>query len=391
MTVTGEPIPHELAIPPADRVDHQLASVIDLSAPRQVTESLEAMPAPRLTPTTHLGKPAKRGFPLAAPPPTHPGIDPVPATVPATAPATSPPAVPSSPRADRVTSSGVALPAPPEGPPPVAVAAASFVAAPVASAPFVIPAPADLRATPSGPFATAPPSPTAPRRAAWPMVVVITGAAMVGSLAMALLMRSGFGAAPSAASVPRAAVSPVTAAKRPPEGTTVESIEPPGSGAGSAASAGMSPPVAEPGAPTRAEAVAPALMAAPVVPHDGSPAQGPASTALKAATRVPRGSPGASPLRASDPRDRLGDEISRLYQDGRYGQVVSQCGKVAVSAERAPMCFIAACHVGDEAAARRLLALVPAPARDHLVTNCKQFGVDLQKEACEADPMSCQH
>ncbi|HEX8113115.1 MAG TPA: serine/threonine-protein kinase, partial [Kofleriaceae bacterium] len=30
VTVTGEPIPYELAIPPADRLDHQLASVIDL-------------------------------------------------------------------------------------------------------------------------------------------------------------------------------------------------------------------------------------------------------------------------------------------------------------------------------------------------------------------------
>jgi hypothetical protein len=29
--------------------------------------------------------------------------------------------------------------------------------------------------------------------------------------------------------------------------------------------------------------------------------------------------------------------------------------------------------------------------RERLVTNCKQFGVDLQRAGCEADPMSCQH
>jgi hypothetical protein len=57
---------------------------------------------------------------------------------------------------------------------------------------------------------------------------------------------------------------------------------------------------------------------------------------------------------------------------------------------RAPACFLAACHVGDEAAARRLVTAVPAPQRDRLVTNCKQFGVDIRRADCEADPMACQ-
>jgi NAD(P)H-hydrate repair Nnr-like enzyme with NAD(P)H-hydrate epimerase domain len=106
---------------------------------------------------------------------------------------------------------------------------------------------------------------------------------------------------------------------------------------------------------------------------------------------VPRGAPGSPPLRASDVRDRPADELSRLYNDGHYDQVVALCGKGAIGGDRTPLCFLAACHLGDEAAARRLVAAVPAPRREHLVTNCKQFGVDLQKADCEADPMSCQH
>jgi eukaryotic-like serine/threonine-protein kinase len=391
VTVTGEPIPHELAIPPAERVDHPLAGVIDLSEPRQATESLEALPAPRPTPTTHLGKPGKRGFPLAAPPPTHPGIDPPGDLAPRPAPRLvdpAPPTVPASPRLGPVTSSGIALPAPPEGPPPAGSAPASFLA----------PAPADPRATPSGPFAalagphtTAPPGPTGPRRIAWPLVAVITGAAAVGSVAVVLAMRSGSGAVTAVASTPGAVAPP---APRLPGRPIVESIDPepehhdPGGPAVEGLAAAASPPAAETGAPLQA---APALMAAAVVGHDDSPAHGAAAAGLQAAPRVPRGAPGSPPRRASDVRDRPGDELSRLYNDGHYDQVVALCGKGAVGADRTPLCFLAACHLGDEAAARRLFAAVPAPRRERLVTNCKQLGVDVQKADCEADPMSCQH
>jgi hypothetical protein len=70
--------------------------------------------------------------------------------------------------------------------------------------------------------------------------------------------------------------------------------------------------------------------------------------------------------------------------------VVAQCGVGPIAAERAALCFLAACHVGDETAARRLIAVVPAARRDQLTTNCKQFGVDIKKADCEADPMACQ-
>jgi serine/threonine protein kinase len=390
VTVTGEPIPRELAIPLADRLDHQLASVLDLSAPRQVTESLEAVPVPRYTPTTHLGKPVKRGFPLAAPPPTHPGIDPAPRAG----------SAPASPLADPVTSSsGVALPAPPEGPaPPPASASASFIAS----------APAEPQVTASGPFATLPgphatasPGPTGPHRTAWPLYAVITGAAVVGSVAMLLVMRSGSGAVTGAASEPRSVAAPaVTAPKRPPEVPIVEAIDPePGGSAeppahhdpgGAGAAPPASSPAAEPGPPIKPETAAPAPVAASVVPRDSSPAHGPALSAPKAAPRVPRGPSGSPALRAPDARDRLGEEIERLYHDRRYDQVVVQCGKGAIGAELAPKCFLAACYVGDEAAARRRVAEVPAPRLEQLVTDCKQLGVFIERADCEADPMACQ-
>jgi hypothetical protein len=106
---------------------------------------------------------------------------------------------------------------------------------------------------------------------------------------------------------------------------------------------------------------------------------------------VVHGAAASLPLRASEARDRLADEVVRLYDDGRYVQVVARCGKGAIGGEAAGFCFLAACHVGDEAAARRHVAAIPMERRDRLVTNCKQLGVDLQREACEADPMACQH
>ena len=128
-----------------------------------------------------------------------------------------------------------------------------------------------------------------------------------------------------------------------------------------------------------------------MVPPDGASGHGPASSPLKAAPRVLRGLPGSPPLRAPEVRDRLTDEVVRLYDDGRYGQVVARCGKGAIGGEVAGFCFLAACHLRDEAAARRHVAAVPLERRERLVTNCKQLGVDLQREDCEADPMACQH
>jgi hypothetical protein len=78
--------------------------------------------------------------------------------------------------------------------------------------------------------------------------------------------------------------------------------------------------------------------------------------------------------------------------------VLELCGPGAPSADSAPKCFLAACHAGNEARARKLLAAVAAGRRDQLTTNCKQLGVDVAPrkpdkpaEDCETDPMACQH
>jgi hypothetical protein len=86
----------------------------------------------------------------------------------------------------------------------------------------------------------------------------------------------------------------------------------------------------------------------------------------------------------------------RLYSAGSYDKVIEQCGAGPIPAEHAPICFLAACHAGNDDKARKLLSAVPVARRDQLIANCQQFGVDLRKstkpaEDCEADPMACQH
>ncbi len=100
--------------------------------------------------------------------------------------------------------------------------------------------------------------------------------------------------------------------------------------------------------------------------------------------------------RTAGVRESLDDEITRAYRATLYDKVLDQCGRGPVSAEHAPWCFLAACHVGNEAKARKLITAVPGTRRDQLVANCRQLGVDVKKpdkppEDCEADPMACQH
>jgi hypothetical protein len=107
----------------------------------------------------------------------------------------------------------------------------------------------------------------------------------------------------------------------------------------------------------------------------------------------PSGTPRTVPRSgaAADRRDGRTEDLSRLYAEARYDRVLALCSSGPVSADHAPTCFLAACHVGDQAAARRLLAAAPVARRDPLIAGCKQLGVDLEHADCEADPMSCQH
>ncbi len=108
---------------------------------------------------------------------------------------------------------------------------------------------------------------------------------------------------------------------------------------------------------------------------------------------------GQAPVRPTAKHDPQDDDIARVYAAGQYDKAVELCSAGPVTADHAPLCFIAACHAENEAKARKLIVAVPAARRDQLITNCKQLGLDITAhkktdkpaEDCEADPMACQH
>ena len=545
VTVTSEPIPRELAIPVAEEVNHQLASVLDLSSPPSITESLDSVPLD--VPTTKLGKLAALGFPLAAPPPTQPRIH-----LPATATPTSPPpsaarATPSSsvssspnlesftPPPDELAPPTVpvvpapgprsALPVAPSGPhPPSVPPSASFAAPPgpnptpkpfaappgpnppsgprsasfaapqgpnltprprsgsvVApqgphprqsgpharqSAPHATPsasssgsfvASSGSRPTPSGSRASSfvPPagshaaSPVTPagsqemrvsgaystpaqRRAGWTLYAVIGSAALLGCIAVMIMMRSGAGAmvvdSARATRPPEPTITPLEPAPPPAPITAAPLAEPvirdatagevaamhaarAGNGATSALSAAAAAP--KPTANDRAPA-RPSVRPASPAPTGAAPAP-PRTVQRSSATSPPSRAtqpspPASAPSRSTESatsaaghhpgkRESQDDEIARAYAAANYQQVITLCSAGPVNAEHAPMCFLAACHAGNEAKARKLITAVSAVRRDQLITNCQQLGVDISgrkkpdKPAsdCETDPMACQH
>jgi serine/threonine protein kinase len=508
VTVTSEPIPRELAIQVAEEVNLQLSSVLDLSAPPSMTESLDSVPLD--LPTAKLGKRPALGFPLAAPPPTHPRI-----ARPSPAPSATSPLSSARTTASLSSVSSVSSVSPSESleaytlssdelaAPPTAVGSRSaLLAAPVAAAvpssgprsvSFVAPADSALplpappsasfavpsgpqvtpsgrrsgsvtasqdphprrsgpHATPTGPrsSAFAAPSgvhptpsglrsssfvaPSGPRsaslaapsgsqpamrasgsystptrrRSGWPLYAVIGSAALLGSIAVMVMMRSSAGAM----------VVDAASATRPPE-PTITPLEPAPAPAPAPA---VEPPVAPRARPVIRDATA-GEVAAVRAAQAGSMGTSAAAAAPSAATAVPKPTaservparpsvrPPPSPRTAEPPitisaaehpsgkRESSDDEIGRSYKAGQYEQVVALCSAGPVSAEHAPMCFLAACHAGNEAKARKLITAVSPARRDQLTSNCQQLGVDIggrkkpDKPAsdCETDPMACQH
>jgi hypothetical protein len=116
----------------------------------------------------------------------------------------------------------------------------------------------------------------------------------------------------------------------------------------------------------------------------------PAPVAKPGTRAPPRSTAPTAPGHATVKREPPPDDLARLYAAEHYDRVIAQCGG-PVSADHAPLCFLAACHLRDEVAARRLITAVPAARRDPLAVSCKQLGVDIKKADCEADPMACQH
>ncbi|HEU4728234.1 MAG TPA: protein kinase, partial [Kofleriaceae bacterium] len=285
ITVTSEPIPSELVIPEGDQVNRQLASVLDLSVHRAVTESLDLSPASEPIPVESAspqpGKRAQLGFPLAAPPPTNPGLVRAPdAAAPevasvspgarpaasssgipgssgssgssgasksagATGASRSPGAAPVPPRPDPQTQSLSSItpletgnpvvpgvtPASRSGPVPVVPAASRSgpvgVPSGMAPAPRSGPVAAVPSASRSGPASSSQAAMRASaslrmpdRRVPWPLYAVICGAALLGSVAVTIMMRSSAGE--PLADVGSATLPPAPA---PSSGITVVPIE----------------------------------------------------------------------------------------------------------------------------------------------------------------------
>jgi hypothetical protein len=232
------------------------------------------------------------------------------------------------------------------------------------------------------------PYPAPVERHGWPFYAVIGGAALIGSIAVMLVMRSGSEQTDgtSATRAGSLAVRPadnVAAPPSPASAITVVPIEPAADPPGEAARAAAKPVTDE-------RAADPSTAPAATAPSGSKP--------IRASAPPRTAPPTAPPAAASAPepgKREHSDEISRSYAAGLYDKVVEQCGAGPVSAEHAPMCFLAACHAGNEARARKWIAAVPAARREQLTTNCKQLGVDIRKSDkavdCEADPMACQH
>ncbi|HEX4417772.1 MAG TPA: protein kinase [Kofleriaceae bacterium] len=207
-------------------------------------------------------------------------------------------------------------------------------------------------------------------------------------------------AEPSASAAPappaRSAEPPASAAAAPP----ARSAEPPASAAAAPPVRFATVPHAGGAGSTMSVHGEPSTPATP--PSTARPRTAPASSITKpttppSAAKLAASSPSsAKPAPSSAAKPAPDEDVAEAYAAGRYDQVVQQCDGL-VSAEHAPFCFLAACHLGSEAKARKLIVAVAPGKRDQLITNCRQFGVDIaprKKPAagdCDADPMACQH
>jgi hypothetical protein len=267
-------------------------------------------------------------------------------------------AAPVPPAADSYTASSGEILVPPRGPSSALVAvppgtpSTSFMTRETPSSSFD--PPAGQRMTPSAPFpASSAPATTSPARARgpWPLYAVIGGAALAASIVVAIAMQPS-ALAPSAH-------------------------------------------VAKPIDPERAPVAPPKITVVPIEPS----AEAPSDTAVRAAFADATGS-AAKPLPAKPRRGATakpaGDDLARAAAEGHHDKVLALCSAGPITAERAPLCFLAACHTGDDARARKLFAAVPAAARERAIASCQQLGIDVTKPTkpvvdCEADPMACQH
>jgi len=222
-------------------------------------------------------------------------------------------------------------------------------------------------------------------RHGWTFYAVIGGAALVGSIAVMLAMR--WGSTSDATSAPGAASLTVRPADNgaTPSSTNSLTVSPIEQGPDPATDAARR--AAKPVTDERAAE----LSTAPA----GTASKASRSTRAAAPPRTASTAPPAAPPAPPMTKREHDAELSRSYAAGLYDKVVEQCGAGPLSAEQAPLCFLAACHARNEARARKWIGAVPSSKREQLVVNCMQLGLDVKKSDkpvdCEADPMACQH
>jgi hypothetical protein len=251
------------------------------------------------------------------------------------------------------------------------------------------------------------------RQRGWPLYAVMTGAAVLGAIAVMAMMRS------SADTSGALEAATATLASKPSDPTQAGPGAPAGNNAITAVPIDP-PPTAVPASAAVELAAGDTRADIPAPADDTAGAAGPAGddddtrgSARPPGHRRQVGTERAAPSRAAAPGGmsaaaaspveetvQPGHEIQRSFSAGSYERVVELCGAGPVSAEHAPLCIIAACHARNAAKASKLIGAAPAGKRDQLISHCKQLGVDIAPRKqpprpaavdCEADPMACQH
>jgi hypothetical protein len=331
VSLATEPMPQELALSAADLIELELANF--------------AEPSPVST-LDRLGD-SSEGMPLAASAPsTRPELP----VAPPREPASAPQRAPGSPMA--AAPQEFHPPAPP--PPPVAIPAT---------------APSPVARDRSQPVVTSPVA--SPRPIRWPLVAVISGAAVAGVLATWSLMHA------SSSARPRDTRTVAVAVVEPPDAALPEAAFP------DAAPLAIAPPeVANPDA-----TLLPALGAS-----DGSDAAieaddieiidaGEARPRSRPVSPRPVVSPPAGSPSPASPSVATLDSLKALYQRNKYAEVVTSCGS-GVTAEIAVICVRAACKESRlQLAARWMKQIASEQTRMETNAHCQQ---DLQNRAAIA-------
>ena len=317
VTVTSEPIPSELGIPVADIDDRLLAAVPNLAQPRGTSDAIPR-PAPSQLVVTARARPAS--LPLPAPPPSVPTAIPVPLGE--SGPRASFPQAGSGSHTGYTSGSHQVYP--------------------------TLPMPAQAPRT----------------QRSWPLILIVAGAAIIGSLIVWFVMRGRGGSTPERDAQVMAVVEPDAAAIAAAPDAAIEA----------------------------------AIDAAIVVAPD-------AAIAVAVDAEVPTITPDAEiviedPPPVKKPRE---PDAKALFEKGRFDDAVKLCSRNLTDP---PLCTRAACGAGNKDRAKLWFGKIgSSSAKSRVAAQCRDQGIELapkkpppvrpdagvKGDPCEENPMDCQH